>query len=464
MSTLLPYDNGQTRLIPVPPDVAVHHYDSFLHIERQSRQLQRDLQTLLDAQSNGLAAGLSGSARDDSTSNGSMTPTPTSTQLGSSPRNALTIPVRQPVKKRIGLRGARRGILKTMHTLLSLKEEERRLIDSELKNRRSAVKEVENFVSKQSGLEKAIAEIQTREGSLRAENLMREARTLETDIRDLESRLLQMKARHHHILNEVSQIQNSVDAQLSSYKASLALVETEVSRYLRSPPIRPLVPPSATPPPFYALNPKRRTLEMAKEQWEIEQNELRSKRRKVDLEIEALREGGGVWQKVVSDISSFEKLLRQEMRSWQLGSRLVEHQNGDPTFAQGQTVLNELADSASQLETSLQLAEQKNWNLLICCIGAELEAFREAKRLLLEAFPMIKNGNVSGAGLSNETRELNQSPQEDVSRAASPKKEDSNDPPSPSAANNAAPQTHSSPVQSSRSEEDDEPDPAWLLS
>ncbi|OAX84602.1 hypothetical protein ACJ72_01029 [Emergomyces africanus] len=94
MSTLLPYDNSQKRLIPVPSDIAVRHYDSFLHIERQSRQLQRDLQTLLDAQSAGLAAGLSGSAGDGSTTNGSLTPTPT--QLGSSPRNTLTIPVRQP--------------------------------------------------------------------------------------------------------------------------------------------------------------------------------------------------------------------------------------------------------------------------------------------------------------------------------------------------------------------------------
>ncbi|OAX84603.1 hypothetical protein ACJ72_01030 [Emergomyces africanus] len=350
-----------------------------------------------------------------------------------------------------------------MHTLLSLKEEERRLIDSELKNRRSAVKEVDNFSSKQSGLGKAIAEIQTKEGSLRAENLMREARTLETDIRDLESKLLQMKARHRHILNEVSQIQNSVDAQLSSYKASLALVETEVSRYLRSPPIRPLVPPSGTLPPFYALNPKRRTLEMAKEQWVIEQSELRSKRRKIDIEIEALREGGGVWQKVVSDISSFEKLLRREMQSWQLGSHLLELLNGDSTITHGRTILNELDDTASQLETSLQLAEQKNWNLLICCIGAELEAFQEAKRLLLEAFPMIKDGNISGAGSSNETRELSQSPQEDVSGAASRKNEDSNKLPPPAAENNMAPPTHS-PVQSSRSEEDDEPDPAWLLS
>ncbi|PGH10315.1 hypothetical protein GX51_00072 [Blastomyces parvus] len=459
MSTLLPYDSGQIRSIP--PEVAVHPYDGFLHIERQSRQLQRDLQTLLDAQSAGLAAGLSGSAGDDTTSNGSLTPTPALSQFGSSPRNVITIPVRQPPKKQIGLRSSRRGILRTMHTLLSLKEEERRLIDSELKNRRLAVKQVDSFVSKQSGLEKAIAEIQMNDGSLRAENLMREARTLETDIRDLESKLLQMKSRHRHILNEVSQIQNSVDAQLSSYKASLALVQTDVSNYLRSPPTRPLAPPSATPPPFYALNPKRRTLEMAKEQWIVEQGELRSKRRKVDLEIEALREGGGVWQKAVSDISNFEKLLREEMRSLQQGSQILQLRGGGPSITHGQAVLDELDNTTSQLETSLQLAEQKNWNLLICCIGAELETFREARRLLLETFPALGTANGKDAGLSKGTTEVGLNSQEDTSAAASGKVEDSKSPP---LAENTTVQLPRSPVLSSRSEDDDEPDPAWLLS
>ncbi|EER45208.1 conserved hypothetical protein [Histoplasma capsulatum var. duboisii H88] len=463
MSILLPYDSGQERLAPFPPDVAVHHYDSFMHIERQSRQLQRDLQTLLDAQSTGLAAGLSRPTGDDTTSNGSLTPTPTPTQLGSNPRNTITIPVRQPVQKKIGLRGARRGILKAMHALLSLKEEERRLIDSELKNRRLAVKEVETFVNKQSGLGNAIAEIQTNDGSLRAENLIREARTLETDIRDLESKLLQMKVRHRHVLNEVSQIQNSVDAQLSSYKASLALVQTDVNNYLRSPPIRPLVPPTATPPPFYALNPDRRTLEMAKEQWIMEQNELRSKRRKADLEIEALREGGGVWQKAVSDISSFEKLLQREMRSLQQGSQFRESRDEESNIAKRRTVLDELDDTTSQLETSLQLAEQKSWNLLICCIGAELEAFREAKPLLLESFSAFNKTRDKNHGLSKESVELSQHSPENTSVAACGEIQEPKEPFSPSKEKTATQSPHSL-IQSSRSEEDDEPDPAWLLS
>ncbi|PGH14680.1 hypothetical protein AJ79_02846 [Helicocarpus griseus UAMH5409] len=461
MSALLPYGTGQQLqlLNPVPPDASAHHhYDSFLHIERQSRQLQRDLQTLLDAQSAGLAAGLSGSSAsgDDTTSNGSLTPTPTSTQFGSSPRNAITIPVRQPPKKKIGLRGARRGILKTMHNLLSLKEEERQLIDSELKIRREAVKEVDMFVSKQAGLEKAMSEIQTRQGSLRAEDLMREARRLEMDIREAETKLLQMKARHRRILEELSQTQNSVDAQLSSYQNSLALLQTDVRKYLQSPPLQPLVPPSATPPPFYALNPKRRTLEMAKEQWIMEQSELRSKRRRVDLEIEALNEGGGVWQKVVSDISNFERMLQQGMRKQ---SQLLDSHTSSSSISRGQTLLSELEDTTTQLETSLQLAEQRNWNLLICSIGAELEAFREARRLLLETLPTLQDSDSKGISIS-KGKEPGLSPREDISMPSEKMKSSIVSSP-PTTEQATAPR---SPEQSHRSEDDDEPDPAWLLS
>ncbi|EEH46979.1 uncharacterized protein PADG_03077 [Paracoccidioides brasiliensis Pb18] len=458
MSTLLPYNSSQPRVVPVPPDVSIHCYDSFLHIERQSRQLQRDLQTLLDAQSVGLAAGLSGSTRDESTSSGSLTPTPSPpTRFGSLRSNTVTTPVRQPTKKKIGLRGARCGILKIMHTLLSVKEEERRLIDSELRDRRSAVKEVDTLVSKQRGLEKAISEIQTQQGPLMAESLMREAHTLESKIREMEMKLQYMKARHRHILDEVSQIQNSVDAKLSSYKASLALVQADMNRYLQSPPIQPLVPPSATPPPFYALNPKRRTLEMAKEQWVMEQSELRSKRRNVDFEIEALREGGEVWQRVVSEISNFEQLLRQEMRNLLQETQLLESEDQySARVEHGRTVLNELEDTLIQLETSLQLAEQKNWNLLICCIGAELEAFREAKRLLLETFPSPVKVN----GMDQD-KDLDPNSGEDTT-APSSKIEELSAPSLLTVEKDAVAQSSE---QSSRSEDDDdEPDPSWLLS
>src|SRR5215471_16476124 len=129
MSALLPSITRQ--LMPMPVDASVHFQDPFLYIDRQSRQLQRDFQILLDAQSAGLSAGFSGPTQDDILSNGSSTPTPS---LLSSPRSAVTIPVRQPLKKKIGLRSARRGILKSMNDILSIKEQELRIISSEFRD------------------------------------------------------------------------------------------------------------------------------------------------------------------------------------------------------------------------------------------------------------------------------------------------------------------------------------------
>ena len=38
-----------------------------------------------------------------------------------------------------------------------------------------------------------------------------------------------------------------------------------------------------------------------------------------------------------------------------------------------------------QLESKFKLAEARDWKLLVCCIGAELEAFREGKTILEDA-------------------------------------------------------------------------------
>ncbi|EEP77875.1 predicted protein [Uncinocarpus reesii 1704] len=301
--------NKTSKLLPVPLSTAVRHSDPFVLIERQSRQLQDDLQLLLDAQSAGLSAGLSNTA-NDYRSTGSSTPTPSHL---ASPRTTMTIPIRQPTRKKISLKGARRGILKSMDELLTLKEEERRIVDVEIGHRRDAVREVDAFISKQKGLESVLTEAQREHESLRIQNLQRESRNLEKHIMDLENQLGEMKARHRQMLNEITHLQNSIDSKLSSYRESLALVHKDVQIYLQSPPIQPLRFTTSDTPTFYTLHPKRRTLEMAKEHWHNEGTLLRQRRRKADHEISALKEGGRTWHKVISTISSFETSMQKKM-------------------------------------------------------------------------------------------------------------------------------------------------------
>ncbi|WEW59236.1 hypothetical protein PRK78_004705 [Emydomyces testavorans] len=383
--------NTHKKLLPVPMFASIHHSDPFILIERQSKQLQNDLQVLLDAQSAGLSAGLP-SVSNDSFSNRSSTPTPAHL---TSPRAPMTIPVRQPPKKEISLRGARRGILKTMDGLLTLKEEERRIIGFELRSRREAVREADMFVTKQRGLESALSDMQGDQETLRVENLKRESRSLEKEILQLETRLSEMKARHGQIFNEITQLQNSIDSKLSSYKESLALVRKDAQNYLATPPIQPLLVNSADKPTFYSLHPKRRTLEMAKEHWQNESMELRKRKRNVDNEISALREGGEVWHKVISTISAFEKSMQEKTSQVSEKSR-----NGAVDTSIPDSIVRDMNDTMRQLESNLQLAEEKNWNLLICSIGAELEAFREGRSVFMEMLGYHDNEHSGNEGLT----------------------------------------------------------------
>jgi hypothetical protein len=63
-------------------------------------------------------------------------------------------------------------------------------------------------------------------------------------------------------------------------------------------------------------------------------------------------------------------------------------ENNHPASAgraeKNQRLLAEMDLVLDRLDSKLDLAEDRNWNLLVCCIGAELEAFREGREVLRE--------------------------------------------------------------------------------
>lgn len=463
MSTLLP-NADRRQMPPVPVEASIHHHEPLLYVERQARHLQRNLQVLLDAQSDGLMAGLSGPHPDDSLSNGSPAPTPSTV---SDSRGAPTVPVRQPAKRKIGLRAARKGILKSMHDLLSLKEEEKRILAGHLKERRNALKEVDAFVAKQHGLQETISAIQSDRDGQRSKELREEAHTLEHNINELEHKLNEMKARHRQVVSEISQVENSVEAKLSSYKASLSIHESKVRKYLEDPPLKPL--PSMLKDSFYTLNPKRRTLDMAREHWRTEQSELRKRQRGVDLEIEALQEGSAVWQEVVAEVTDFEKRLKEEMRrSAEAESQLLKRPEvleNNVEENRARAILKDMDDTIARVEAKLTRAEEKDWKLLVCCIGAELEAFKEAKAILMNVFNISEDNNFR---TPPERDQLDSKHDEDhhgedhSDTHHDPHDVDNPEPPADLLTAAASPPPHDTATRSE--DEDDEPDPAWLLS
>ena len=353
----------------------IPHSDALINIFRQEAHLQSSLQHLLDAQSEGLLAGLAGgSPQGETLSTGSRTPTTAYSSPGGHKNPRSVVPVRQPAKKKLGLKGARRGIARAVADLASLKIEEGRILEGELLQRAEVLSTVQRFETKTAGLKDHIDSIESGDTTRQVEDLKGEEKALDHEIRDLESKLWEMKAKHRHLLREIEGLDNSVQSKLSSYQSALTLAEKEARRFLERPPIRGTR--TATTTGIWALPAERRTLQMAREQYVEEQDALNKRFDDVETERGALEDGFGLWNEVVENVNGVEKLLREEMREIQ--APLV------PGNAIGgmQKVLEQMSKARSQIESKLEVSEARDWKLLICCIGAELEAMAQGQSVL----------------------------------------------------------------------------------
>ena len=381
-------------LQPAPLSASIiHHNDPFLPIDRAAEALERNIQSFLDAQSEGLLAGLGSEAQDDVSSNGTLTPT-ASTPTPPSAARLKIIPVRQPQKKRITLRAARRGLAKSMEEFVHLKEEELHVLSEQEWRREQAIRKIKLFEDKKAGLSNQIADIKSEEGAQLANSLKAEAENLESEIKRLEDELAEKRARHRYIMSQAIQRESSLQSTLSSFEASMKLLDSEIKKFLNQPPIQQSWQvgdnDSVVAGYFYALNPKRRTLDLAKEQWRGEEVLLRERKRDVTAELAALKEGGEVWRDTAAEIQSFETWFREALSGTQL-----DGPNGRSR------ALRRLGDLIITLERRYRQAEDNGWNILVCCIGAELEACREGKAVLSRTLGIVpENGAEGGAGTS----------------------------------------------------------------
>jgi hypothetical protein len=354
--------------------------DNLLALQRRARHLEQQLQELLDAQADGLMSGLSGqdSAQDDVISNGSTTPTVSSVR--SSDRNAENgTDTHKPKKKKIGLNAARLGISRRVRQLASVRAEELDLLDEDLKELQITVEKTEAWAQKRTRLEEKITDIEGEDAGSKTRSLQTEASKLEQEIRQKEEELWALKRRHRRVLDDLADTENSVEARLSSYKTSLSLLDREVSSFLARPPNMNHVPLSSTP--FLSLPVKRRTLEMAHEFWQDEYTRLAEKCEELDTDRGALDEGAVMWSDVAKKVAEYETTLQSFMQ--QAG----RSNTPDPT-----RLLDQMDATISYLEEKLELATSRAWNLLVCAIGAELEAFMQGKTVLEEALGVKRKG------------------------------------------------------------------------
>ena len=369
------------------------------------------MQNLLDAQSEGLSAGIGSDEVDDISSVGSPTPTPSVVTPTSRRDSGLkTIPIRQPKTKKVTLRGARKGLGKSMREFADLKRHELRLIEKEIVARDGALKQVSDLGNQRTVLDDKIYKIKHQESSA---GLQSELQKVEQEIRELENTLFELKARHRHLTTRLREEESAKGSKLSSYNESVRLNDTQTRTFLRHPPIAQGLRPNFTGG-MYALKPERRTLQMAQEQWTSEMEVLDLQKSDVKNEKAALEEGSALWRDVVQRITGFEKELKIQTRD--LSQSQLQSYSGDPTLAKMgletsmHVILTKLSTLTSELERDLKLAEDRNWNLLICSIGAELAALEQAKDLLIETSDLA-NGTIhtpldDGAGMNGDADSL----------------------------------------------------------
>ncbi|KAK5661858.1 hypothetical protein OQA88_9962 [Cercophora sp. LCS_1] len=390
------------------------------NLQRREKTLQKELQLLLDAQSAGLAAHLdpTAAAPSDISDAGSNTPTGTLYTSASSRRSHVAfeepvrssvtgeiIPVRQPRKKPLGLRAARAGLARNITLLADLKAEEDANLTAALGARKKALTQLRTLADRRDGI---AGELQALEGE-EEEPLARELRELGEDcegvtaeIAELEERLVGLRNRKRWLRGRIEDVKNRREAGLSGYKGALREVEARVEGILRRPGVKPLdleaivgvrggadedgVEQSPGGTEFLKLRPERRTVEMARDWWEGEVAILERRKKEVDKERAALEEGVEVWKSAASLVADFEADLRREMKT--NGEGQPDGKGKSAVVSPEQTMyaqLGKMATVMAGLEERLRVAEERGWNLLICAIGAELAAFREAEHMLREA-------------------------------------------------------------------------------
>ena len=373
-------------------NMSEERHSTLISFNRQEIYLQKTLQNLLDAQSEGLQSGLGLPQGDDGASSVAGG-TPTSGPIdGGSQQAKGVVPIRQSKGKNIGLRSARRGISRAMNDLATLKIQEEEVLEAQLADTEEDLVVVQGLTSKKLGLEQQVLKIESEEASRNIEHFRQEEQALNAEIKAMENKLWEMKSRQRYLLGQIETLDNSVQSKLSSYKAALSLAEKEARVFLTRQKASTSTAQGGSES-LWALPVSRRTLEMAKEYFYEERERLTQRATDIKVEKNALEEGVLMWEDVVAEVTAVEKTLKEEMQ------RLPVHQSSRTLENNGaldgmQPILRRMESAKSHIGSQLAIAEERKWKLLVCSIGAELEA-------ILEGYETLQI--VAGASQSSST-------------------------------------------------------------
>jgi hypothetical protein len=292
-----------------------------------------------------------------------------------------------------------------MALLADLKAEEDAVLTAALGTRKKALAQLRRLGGRKEGL---VEELEAMEGDARdplgqeLTELGNERKAVTSEIAELEERLAGLRKRKRWLDGRIEDVKNQKEAGLSGYRNALREVDNGIESLLKRPPVKPLdmevigsgsrengkddmeVEQSPGGVEFLRLRPERRTIEMARDWWEREIRILENRRLEVDKDRKALEEGVDIWRDAVQLVAGFETRLREELKGERPDDEKGKNRERTPEEAM-HAQLDNMAEVMAGLDEKLRTAEEQGWNLLICAIGAELEAFRVGEMMLRKA-------------------------------------------------------------------------------
>ncbi|KAL8777805.1 MAG: hypothetical protein Q9213_007702 [Squamulea squamosa] len=373
---------------PAPSDTTA----TLLALARQEAHLQSHIQYLLDVQSDRLLEGLGGDSA-------AAPPKPRSPNGVNGHDHDSPNRRREAGKEKPTLQGARKQIRTAISDLHSLKLQTADLVTADLSTTTNELNHINTIRTKKSKLESTIRELEASPASKELEALASEEEDLGRKIYEVENQLFEMKARQRVVRQRLEEGKNREEARVSSYKGSLEILGREERGVLeRKPPLTgkgvrggkgkgngggdSREGGGEQGDSVWDLPPKRRTLSMVGEYYESEKEALRKRLEGASVESRALEEGGRVWDEVVREVGNVERMLENEMMG-------LDHLDGDggknhedKSVDGMRRVLEGMAQTRGKVGEKLKMAEEKGWNLLVVCVGAELEALVEGEEIL----------------------------------------------------------------------------------
>ncbi|KAF2972218.1 hypothetical protein GQX73_g1315 [Xylaria multiplex] len=378
---------------------------SFKLIERRERQMQQELQQLLDAQDYALEKHLASTTSydDDSTTQRSGTP------ISDTP-NGHVIPVRQPKKRHMSKREARLGISRCMSQLSDLKNEEEAYIAAALAERKAALSRLRNLSTKRNSIVAEMKAIESdRDQPLKNEigKMEEKHRVVCDDILKLEERLRDLKRTKARLESRITEAKSTRDSELSGYKGALNECDKRINDIMNYPDVsvleveglmtqdadlRTLVGQHISGFEFLSLRPERRTLPMAKDWWEGEVQVLELRKTAVDKERGALDEGTQLWQDMLGRLEAHDRQLKLTFDAMAEYSSPKQRHSSSQFNKLGETLKKQYVmckQTTHELEELYEYTEAQGWNLLVTALGAEINYFRGLKAQLADTLHVV---------------------------------------------------------------------------